>query len=92
MHLPVRGGSDEAAGVLPPTAFRGLVYQQTYGTAMGSPVSVTIANLVMEDVEERALATTDIPLRFWKRCVNDRCTALLAHRLQEFLSHLNGVL
>ena len=29
-------------------AFRGLMYQQTYGTAMGS-----IANLVMEDVEER---------------------------------------
>ena len=28
-------------------AFRGSVYQQTYGTAMGSPVSVTIANLVM---------------------------------------------
>ena len=95
MHLPVRGGSDEAAGVLPfchLLAFRGLVYQQTYGTVIGSPVSVTIVNLVMEDVEERALATTDIPLRFWKRCVNDTCTTLLAHRLQEFLSHLNGVL
>ena len=42
-------------------SFHGGVYQQTFGTVMGSPVTVTIANLVMEDVE-RALATTDIPL------------------------------
>ena len=64
-------------------AFRGSMYQQTYGTAMGSPVSVTIANLVMEDVEERAMTTTDIPLHFWKRYVNDTCTALPASKLQE---------
>ena len=36
-------------------AFPGSVYQQTFGTAMGSPVSITVANLVMEDIEERAL-------------------------------------
>lgn len=42
-------------------SFHGDVYHQTFGTAMGSPVSVTIANLVMKDVEERALATTDTP-------------------------------
>ena len=64
-------------------AFRGSVYQHTYVTAMGSPVSVTIANLVVEDVEERAMATTDIPFRFWKWYVNDTCTALLAGKLQE---------
>ena len=37
--------------------FRGKVYQQVHGTALGSPVSVVIANLVMEDVEKRALTT-----------------------------------
>ena len=62
-------------------AFRGLLYQQTYETAMGSLVSVTIANLMMEDVEERAMAITDI--RFWKWYVNDMCTALPASKLQE---------
>ena len=29
-------------------------YQQVFGTAMGSPVSIVIANMVMEDMEQRA--------------------------------------
>ena len=44
--------------------FRGKLYQQVHGTAMGSPVSIVIANLVMEDVEQRALATFHSPPRF----------------------------
>ena len=43
-------------------SFRGEYYQQIFSTAMESPVSVTVANLVMEDVEDKALAT-DVPLR-----------------------------
>ena len=38
-------------------AFRNSLYQQVHGTAMGSPVSVVVADLVMEDVESRAIAT-----------------------------------
>jgi hypothetical protein len=34
--------------------FEGCYDQQVFGTAMGSPVSAVIANLVMEDVEQRA--------------------------------------
>ena len=41
-------------------------------------------------VEGRALATTDIPLRFWKRYVDDTCTALPRSRCQELLEHLNS--
>ena len=44
-----------------------------FGMVTGSPVSVTFANLVMEDVEERALATTGIVPKFWKRYVDDTC-------------------
>jgi len=55
-------------------AYRGEVYQQVYGTAMGSPVSVTVVNLVMEDVEQRALPTYASPPPFWKGYVDDTIT------------------
>ena len=44
--------------------FEGCYYQQVFGTAMGSPVSAVIANLVMEDVEQRALASVPVSLSF----------------------------
>ena len=44
--------------------FRGKVFRQKFGTAMGSPVSVSVANLVMEDIEERALSTFNHQLPF----------------------------
>ena len=34
---------------------------------------------------------SDVPLKFWKRYVDDTCVALPAARLHEFLDHLNGV-
>lgn len=39
--------------------FRGVVYQQIHGTAMGSPASVVVANLVAEDVEVKAMNKID---------------------------------
>ena len=46
--------------------FQNVVYPQVHGPAMGSLVSVTIANLVMESIEQRALSTFMTPLQFWK--------------------------
>ena len=71
--------------------FQQNVYQQIQGTAMGSPVSVTVANLVMEDIEERALESFHTPILFWKRYVDDTCTAILPELLQEFHQHLNSI-
>ena len=56
--------------------FEGCYYQQVFGTAMGSPVSAGIANLVMEDVEQRALASVPVSLSFWKRFVDDVISAV----------------
>ena len=67
-------------------------YQQTFGTAMGSPVSVTVANLVMEEIEEVALSSyPGTPPRFWKRYVDDTCTAVPAESLTSLHEHLNSI-
>ena len=71
--------------------FRGNHYQQTFGTAMGSPVSVTVANLVMEEIKELALSTLSPAPRFWKRYVDDTCTVLPAGSISTFHDHLNSI-
>ena len=44
-------------------------YQRIFGTAMGSPVSAVMANLVIENLEQRALSgsTSLVQPWFWKR-------------------------
>ena len=37
-------------------SFRGTFYQQTFGMAMGSPVSVTVAYQVKEEIEGQAIS------------------------------------
>jgi len=59
--------------------------------AIGSPVSVTVADLVTEDVEQRALSTYHCPPPFWKRYVDDTCTALAADEVHSFHDHLNSI-
>ena len=46
--------------------YNGTYNQQVFGTAMGSPVSAVIANMVMDHVEQRALATSPVKPFFWK--------------------------
>ena len=66
-------------------------YQQVFGTAMGSPVSAVIANLVMEDVEQRALASSPVKPLFWKRYVDDVISAVSKNEVENLLCHLNSV-
>ena len=46
-------------------AFQGSSYRHTHGTATGSPVPVTVANLVMENVEQ-SLSNLSLPTQVWK--------------------------
>jgi len=48
-----------------------LTTHNMFGTAVGSPVSSIVANLVMENIETRALETFAEPPRLWKRYVDD---------------------
>ena len=66
-------------------------YQQVFGTAMGSSVSAVIANLVMEDVEQRALASSSVNPSFWKRYVDDVASAVNESKIDILLQHLNSI-
>ena len=71
--------------------YNGTYYKQVFGTAMGSPVSAVIANMVIEDVKERALAASPVKPFFWKRYVDDVISAVSGNEAERLLSHLNSV-
>ncbi|XP_068720508.1 uncharacterized protein [Montipora capricornis] len=58
---------------------------------MGSPVSVVIANLVMEHVELQALSTFTASPRWWFRYVDDSNACIKSTELDNFHRHLNAV-
>ena len=66
-------------------------YQQTFGCAMGSPVSATISNLVMEYIEDRAISTAAHPPKWWYRYVDDSHVCLKKDHVQEFHDRLNPI-
>ncbi len=73
-------------------SFEGEFYEQTCGVAMGSPLSPVVANLFMEDFESKALASSHLLLKLWKRFVDDK-GVVWSHgpdELDLFFSHLNN--
>jgi len=71
--------------------FRGKNYKQVFGTAMGSPVSAVVANIVMEDIESRAIKTSFCAPRLWKRYVDDTFVLIEQRHLANFADHINKV-
>ena len=49
---------------------------------MGSPVSVVVAEIVMQNIEEQALATYSETLPLWLRYVDDTITAVHENKIQ----------
>ncbi|CAB3981912.1 Hypothetical predicted protein [Paramuricea clavata] len=56
---------------------------------MGSPVSVVVAEIVMQRLEERALSSYPNPPPFWFRYVDDTLMSVSKHQKNDFLDHLN---
>ncbi|KAK3716447.1 hypothetical protein QZH41_007056 [Actinostola sp. cb2023] len=69
---------------------KGKFYRQIHGTAMGSPVSVVISNLVMEELESKAIATYASPPRVFKRYVDDIVCVIKRRDIDTFHQHLNS--
>ena len=69
--------------------YNGKHYKQLHGTAMGSPVSAVVAEIVMQHIEERALATCRQTIPLWLRYVDDTFTAVHKDKIDDFHDHLN---
>ena len=69
--------------------FKARFYEQQEGAAMGSPISPIVANLYMEDLENKAIQSAQNPPSFWRRFVDDTLTIMKSSQIESFLQHLN---
>lgn len=65
-------------------------YQQIYGVPMGSPISGTIANIVMEKIEEDILKSLHFQPLFYKRYVDDIIMCIPKHLIDFTLEKFNA--
>ena len=68
------------------TTFNDKHYKQLHGTAIGSPVSVVVAEIVMQNIEEQAPATYSETLPLWLRYVDDTITAVRKNKIKSMNS------
>ncbi|XP_072047107.1 uncharacterized protein [Amphiura filiformis] len=73
--------------------FRGTIYKQKFGAAMGSPVSPLTANIFMEWLEQQAILTAPLECkpRVWKRYVDDVLEIVKRDTAETLTAHLNQV-
>ncbi|XP_072039173.1 uncharacterized protein [Amphiura filiformis] len=71
--------------------FRGKIYRQLFGTAMGSPVSPIAANIFMEALEQQAITTAplDCKPKLWLRYVDDILEVVKRNTVQQLTDHIN---
>ena len=68
--------------------YNGKHYKQLHGTAMGSPVSVVVTEIVMQNIEEQALATYARTILLWLPYIDDAFTALQKDEIDDFHENL----
>ena len=69
--------------------FKGDLFQQIAGLAMGSPISPIVANIFMQNYEKRMLVGFENPPRVWLRYVDDTLVVIRENLLDEFMNYLN---
>ena len=73
-------------------SFQGNFFKQLHGAAMGSPCSPMVANIYMEYFEELALGPKlPIPIKEWKRYVDDVFSIVSKEKQEELLRYLNSI-
>ncbi|XP_062715035.1 uncharacterized protein LOC134291375 [Aedes albopictus] len=69
--------------------FRGKFFHQRSGTAMGSPLSPVLADIVMDSIISRAINAANIPPQFIRKYVDDLFLLIHKDRVQEVLEIFN---
>ena len=76
-------------------SFEGKSYHQIYGTAMGTPMAPTVANLFMGWLEKKLLdnSPVTIEMKHWKRFIDDICILWLnpISELSRFETYINQI-
>ena len=73
-------------------SLQGTFYKQLHGAAMGSPCSTVEANIYMEYIEELALGPeVPVPIRQWKRYVDDIFSIIPKGERDILLNYLNSI-
>ena len=73
-------------------SFQGNFFKQLHGAAIGSPFSPVVANIYMEYFEELALGPRlPIPIKEWKRYVDDVSSIIPKGKGEELLRYLNSI-
>ena len=65
-------------------------YQQIEGATMGLSVSPIVANLFIEDFQQKSLSSFHTPLKFWGRYVDDTMVIIDKNLIDEFTDHINN--
>lgn len=69
--------------------YRGSIYRQKEGFAMGDPLSAIMSGFFMEDLEALSTAQGHCGLSLWKRYVGDILEIIKTGHSQELTDHLN---
>ena len=71
--------------------FRKKFYRQIFGVAMGSLISVIVANLGMESIENKMLKDFASPPRIWLRYIDDAFVVLKKTEVISFHKFINNI-
>ena len=71
--------------------YQGKHYEQLEGAAMSSPISPIVANLYMENFQQKAISTAPHPPYPWKRFVDDTFTIIESSQRRASLDHINSI-
>ena len=71
-------------------SFDNVIYRQSFGIPIGSPISPIIADLVMRRLETVSLMSVNMDILFYYRYVDDICTALPPSQIDVLLERFNS--